>query len=344
MTAGAMGALAAMTILAMAGAFEPDAHPVVRAAAAVPTGTDAAALATQVAPGIAAVTTAAGTASEVRGSGIIVGPHELLTTVDVVHGAAMGAPVRVAIGDGRQHAADVRAVDGVTNLALLEVPSVRMEPAQLGASPRVRAGDWIVAVGRTPTNGPWVTTGVVTATGGWLEDADGVAHPGLIATSTELAAAARGGALVDREGHIVGILATISADTDRAAAMPADMASDVAAQLASRGKASHGALGVRATDTDTGPEIAEVTASSSAARAGLQVDDSILAIDDTRTPDTATLVYELRRREAGARTELTVARGKRQLRVGVVLDDAATITPAAPAGMAPLSFAVDTGR
>ena len=336
-----MGALATVTALALAGALEPASRATPRAAA--PASANAAAVATEVSPGIGAVITAVGTSAERRGSGIVVGAHELLTTGDVVAAAALGASVRVAVGDGHTWPATVRAVDTVTNLALLDVPGKRLRPAQLTGAAPVRAGDWIVVVGRTATNGPWVSSGVVTATGGWVRDADGTPHPGLIATNTELTDDARGGALVDGSGHIVGILATVSAGTERAAAMPADMADDVATQLAASGHASHGALGVRATDTDAGPVIAAIEPGSCAARAGLHVDDRIVAIDGTPTPDTATLVYELRRREAGARTVITYQRGHRSARTGIALDDAATTTTTATGGMAPLSLSVTGG-
>ena len=159
-----------------------------------------------------------------------------------------------------------------------------MQPAKLGTPEEVRAGDWVVAVGRTSTSGPWVTSGVVTATRGWTQDAAGVAHPGLINTNTAVVDEARGGALVDGRGHIVGILAMTGAGATRASAMPADMADDVATQLTQNGKATHGALGVQARDTSTGPTVSEVVAGSSAAHAGIHVDDRIVAIDDDRDP------------------------------------------------------------
>jgi C-terminal processing protease CtpA/Prc len=87
--------------------------------------------------------------------------------------------------------------------------------------------------------------------------------------------------------------------------------------------------------------VTEVVGDSSAARAGIRVDDRILALDQTATPDTATLVYELRRRQAGSRTQITLQRGKHRIVVWATLDDAtATTTTTTPGGIAPLSLAV----
>lgn len=336
-TAGAIGALATVLVLAAVGAFDTQTPSAARTTS-IPLSTDAAAIATRVAPGIAAIATTAAAGTERRGSGIVVGPHELLTTATVVDGAE-GGRVTVSVTPGHEHVATVRASDPVTGLVLLRVPGVRMQPAQLGNPEDVRAGDWVVAVGRMATSGPWVTSGVVTATRGWTQDADGVAHPGLINTSTAVIDEARGGALVDGRGRIVGILAMTGAGAPRASAMPADMADEVATQLTENGKATHGALGVQARDTSAGPVVNEVVAGSSAAHAGVRVDDRIVAVDATETPDTATLVYELRRRQAGAHTRVTLQRGKHRVVVTATLDDAATTSSTTtPGGMAPLSL------
>jgi S1-C subfamily serine protease len=343
LTAGATGALATVTVLALIGAFEPGRTATPKAAATTPAATNAAAVATSVAPGIGAVVTALGTDEERRGSGIVVGPHEVLTTADVVAPAAMGAPVRVLVADGKPLTATVRAVDDLTGLALVAVPDRVLQPAQMAGAPSVHAGDWIVVVGRTPTNGPWVSSGVVTATGGWTRDAQGRAHPGLITTNTDLTEDARGGALVDAGGHIVGILAMGNAGGERAVATPADLAGDVADQLTTEGRATHGALGVRAADASGGPVIAEVDDDSAAARAGLRVEDRIVAVDSTQTPDTATLVYELRRRHAGTRAVLVIQRGGRRLRVAVTLDDAGRASTEAATGATTVALGTGSG-
>ena len=115
-------------------------------------------------------------------------------------------------------------------------------------------------------------------------------------------------------------------DAPRAAAMPADMAGEVATQLTETGRATHGALGVRARDASPGPAVTEVVDGSGAALAGVRVGDRIVALGATPTPDTATLVYELRRRPAGLRTQVTLQRGKHRVVVSATLDDAEATT------------------
>ena len=349
--AGTIGAVAAVAALGIVGAFDREKPRLV--AAHLPAGTaDAAQVAARVGPGIAAViSTVAGT--ERRGSGIAVGPHEILTTASVVEGPTnpgtpdSGAGLEISVANGHRHAAKVIGRDPVTGLVLLSVPTLRIEPAQLANPDELRAGDWIAAVGRSATSGPWVTSGVVTATGGWSTDPTGGLRAGMITTSTELADEARGGALVDQHGHVVGILAGTGTAPARGTAMPVDMASDVATQLATKGWASHGALGLRAADARTaGASVTEIAAGSGADAAGLHVGDRVVAIDEVKTPDSATLVYELRRRTAGQRVRVTVVRGKHTVRMTATLDNAAdlaisapsaTVSSAAPAVAQPLA-------
>lgn len=322
LAAGTIGAVATVAVLGGVGAFDHpnNARPV---SAHLPAGTaDAASVAAQVIPGIAAVITTVD-GNERRGSGIAVGPHEILTTTSVVDGTVgSGALVEVCLANGHRHTAREVGRDPMTGLVLLKVPGLSMTPARLVNADNLRAGDWIAAIGRTATSGAWVTSGVVTAVGEWSTDSAGTSHAGMITTNTEFAEVARGGALVDERGRVVGILAGTTAPA-RGAAMSSDVANNVATQLAAKGWASHGALGLRATDTRaSGSSVTDITAGASADTAGIKVGDRVIAIDAVGTPDTATLVYELHRRTAGQRVRVTVVRGTRTVRLTAVLDGA----------------------
>lgn len=314
--AGTIGAIAAVAVLGVLGAFDREHLKTVTPPP--PAGfADAAQIGAQVIPGVAAVISTVDGA-ERRGSGVAVGAHQILTTAGVIEGmSGTGTGIEVCVANGRRHAATVTGRDAATGLVLLTVPTLRVEPAPLATTRELRAGDWVAAVGRNSASGPWVTSGVVTATGGWSTDPSGGLHAGMITTNTTLADEARGGALVNRHGQVVGILAISGAAT------PVDMASTVATQLVKQGWASHGALGVRATDTRAaGASVVDVTAGSSADKAGLRVGDQIVGLDDGRIPDSATLVYELRRRPAGQRVRLTLVREKHTLVVDAGLDTA----------------------
>lgn len=337
LSAGTIGALAAVTILGLSGALGRDRTNVADAEPVL--ATDAARVAASVSPAIAAIiATTAGV--ERRGSGVAVGRNEILTTTEVVTADGTDTTLSVTTADGRRGDAVVRGRDTVSGLVLLHVPGLDAKPVRWSDADAVRAGDWIVAVGRTAEQGPWVTSGVVTGVGGWMTDASGVSYAGVITTSTELAGDARGGALVDDHGNVVGILATTASAPARTAVLPGGMAGDVATQLSEHGRATHGSLGARAADSSAGVTLTEILPGSCASAAGLEVDDEITEIDGARTHTTASLVYELRRRPAGTRIMVTFKRGSRTRHVPVTLDDAATgATASQPGGMAPVALA-----
>ena len=326
--AGTIGAVAAVALLGVAGVFERDRTGPAPAARLAGTE-DAARVVAQVVPGVAAVITTVDSA-ESRGSGIAIGAHEVLTTSAVVGDAALaasGTTIEICVANGRRHPATVVGRDFLTGLVLLRVPTLPLQPVSLAAGDRLRAGDWVAAVGRTASTSTWVTSGVVTATGGWTPDLAGTVQAGMITTSTQLANDARGGALVDRDGKVVGVLSVSGAAT------PVDMAAAVATQLGSHGWASHGSLGIRAADAAAGgATVVEIARGSGAERAGLRVGDRIIALDRSRTPDSATLVYELRRRPAGRRVQLRVVRGKLRSVHAATLDDPPAASVPTPSG------------
>ncbi len=328
LAAGTIGAVAAVALLGVVGVFDRGRTrpaPPVRLAGAE----DAARVAAQVVPGVAAVITTVDS-SESRGSGIAVGAHEVLTTTAVLGDAARAAPgstIEICVANGRRHPATVVGGDSVTGLVLLRVPTLPLQPVSLAVGDRLRAGDWVAAVGRTASTSTWVTSGVVTATGGWTPDLAGTVQAGMITTSTQLADDARGGALVDRDAKVVGILSVSGAAT------PVDMLAAVATQLGKHGWASHGSLGIRAADAAAGgASVVEVAPGSGAERAGLHVGDRITAIDGSRTADSAALVYELRRRTAGRRVQLRVVRGKLTSVRAATLDDTPAASVPSPSG------------
>lgn len=322
LTAGTVGAMATISVLGIVGAFDRQPARAGSRAPEVPNSISAAQIAQQIAPGVAAVITTAG-AQERRGSGVAVGDHEVMTTAAVVdQDVEPGATVEVCVANGERHRATVTGRDPLTGLVLLSVPTLRFDPARMASSDRLRAGDWIVAVGRTQASGPWVTSGVVTATDGWTDDSTGTKHAGLINTNADLADSARGGALVDESGAVIGILAGAGSGPVRTAAVPSSVVIDVAEQLERQGWVDHGALGIRAQDSDRGVVVTEVEPGSGAASAGLRVNDTITAVDGVRMPDTAALVVTLRRRTAGQRVTVAVERAGRSRKIVAVLDRA----------------------
>jgi S1-C subfamily serine protease len=141
-------------------------------------------------------------AAEPEGSGVVVGEGNLVLTADHIIGNA--TRVRVRSFDGEIARAEIVARDAETDLALLRIP-LMLEPLELGGYPGV--GDPVCAVGNAFGLGISMTCGTVSAVSrsgvGFnpIEDfvqTDAAVNPGM-----------SGGALLDADGRVAGILSAI---------------------------------------------------------------------------------------------------------------------------------------
>ncbi len=258
-------------------------------------------------------------------SGVCVRSGEVITSASALDGATS---LTVVGADGSKQTGEVIGVDPATRLALVRVDG-GSNPAKLAANSDLKVGQWILALGGTDGAGLRVATGVIASLGGWSDDGTGAPSAGMITVDAVLPPEANGGALLDRNGHVVGILAGSTKDSMAALATPIATVRNVAAQLAATGKADHGALGVRITDNDgpRGARVLSVTGDSAAADAGITTDDVIVRLDDTAIHSAAELVVAVQLRKPGERLPVTVVRDGDDKRVAVTLDAVAAGSP-----------------
>ncbi len=264
-----------------------------------------------------------------RVSGVCVRNGEIITSAHAIEGATT---LTVVGADGARAPGTVVGADPTTQLALVRVDS-GAQPAKLAANGNVRVGQWILALGGSDGTGPWVAAGVVASVGGWATNGSGFPTAGLITVDAATPPEARGGALLDRQGHVVGVLAGATTDEMGGLATPIATVRDVAAQLAEKGQAEHGALGVRAIDEvhPRGARLASVVEGSAAARAGLIADDVVVQVDGAPVRNVADLVVAVRLRQPDDRVQLTIMRRRKPRKMTVVLGTAATTESIEPA-------------
>ncbi len=128
----------------------------------------------------------------------------------------------VVLADGRTVAARLLAIDPDNDLAALEVEARGLPAVTLGASRRLRPGQWVMAVGH-----PWGVAGAATV---GVVIGQGADLPGLpagrgemLALSLHLRPGHSGGVVVDELGQVVGIN-TMMAGPDVGLAVPVDVA------------------------------------------------------------------------------------------------------------------------
>ena len=224
---------------------------------------------------------APGTAPE--GSAVAILPGGYLVTA--LHVVDRATAITVRLPDGRHAPAELIGADQATDLALLKTAA---DLPVLPDAPEPALGAPVCAVGNQFGLGLSVTCGVVSAlhrsgTGfNPIEDfvqTDASANPG-----------ASGGALVDRDGRLVGVLSAIftkESDADIGVNFAASIAlvRRVAADLAARRRVRWANSGWRVTDLTAderadgvGARIQRIVPGGAAARAGLRVGDIVVRI------------------------------------------------------------------
>lgn len=226
------------------------------------------------------------------GSGVIVDTNRglIITNFHVVKNAER---IGVALSDGRRIEAKLVGTDPATDIALLTIRTKALVAMPLGNSGGLEIGDYVVAIGNPFGLGQTVTAGIVSALGRSGLGIEG--YEDFIQTDAAINPGNSGGALVDLEGHLVGINTAIIGPAGGSVgigfAIPIDMARKVADQLARFGKVVRGQIGVAVADhpaampaglqatTPSGAMVTGVIPGSAADNAGLQRGDLIVAVN-----------------------------------------------------------------
>jgi putative serine protease PepD len=286
-----------------------------------------------------------------EGSGVILDKDGRIVTNNHVV-AGNNARVQVVLSDGRTYAATVVGTDPSTDLAVIKLtdPPSNLTPAVLGNSSAVAVGDPVMAVGNPLGLAGTVTTGIVSATDRptttTAESSDPTAGGETVVTNAIQTDAAvnpgnSGGALVDAQGRVIGIPSSIASLSSGSAfgqsaqsgsiglgfAIPIDEVKDVSSQLIKGGSVSHAWLGVGPADgtvTVDGASrdaavLKDIVDNGPAQKAGLQVNDAVIAVDGEPVNSALSLVGQLRERQTGAAVTLTVVRDGKAIDIKVTL-------------------------
>lgn len=227
------------------------------------------------------------------GSGVIVDAEQgyIVTNNHVIANADV---ITVSLQDGREFKASLIGSDPSTDVALLQIEADDLLALQFASIDEVRVGDYVVAVGNPFGVGQTVTQGIVSALGrGGLNNEN---YEDFIQTDAAINMGNSGGALVNLEGELIGInTAIISGSGTNAGiafAVPVNMISAVMGQLQQYGEVRRGQLGVQIQDLTSAMEsalhtgagkgalVTSVMPGSAAEKAGVEVSDVIVAVND----------------------------------------------------------------
>jgi putative serine protease PepD len=268
-------------------------------------------VAAKVLPSVVAIdVTAGGTGGS--GSGVVLTEDGLILTNDHVvtlAGAADPdtADVSVSFADGSTAKADVVGTDPLTDTALVQAQGVSgLTPVTIGQSSDLDVGEQVVAIGSPYGLDSTVTSGIVSALDRPVEvarDENGntTAYPA-IQTDAAINHGNSGGALVNMDGQLVGINASIqSADNDATGgsiglgfAIPIDEVTPIVEQLRNGDTPTHARLGIEIGDGEGGAVVSSIEDGSAAAQAGIEKGDLITRVDDHAIDSAGSLVATIR--------------------------------------------------
>jgi serine protease Do len=211
----------------------------------------------------------------------------IMTNAHVVDGAD---EVIVTLTDKREFKAKIIGADKRSDVAVVKIEAAGLPAVKIGDTSKIRAGEWVMAIGSPFGLENTVTAGIVSAkqrdTGDYLP---------FIQTDVAINPGNSGGPLINMRGEVIGINSQIYSRSGGSMgisfAIPIDEATRVSDQLRSSGRVSRGRIGVQI-DSVT-KEIAEsiglgkaqgalvrnVEAGAPADKAGVEAGDIITKFD-----------------------------------------------------------------
>ena len=277
------------------------------------------------------------------GSGVVITNDGLIMTNH--HVIDNSTEVRVIFEDGRMYEANIIGSDRLTDIGLVKIAASNLIPIAIGNSNKILVGDLAVAIGHPLTLGatPTVTTGVVSALERRLDvggDVMGTSVTlfGLIQTDAPITRGSSGGALINKNGELIGITTAIAtADVGAEGlgfAVPVNLALNIAEGLIKDGKILHAFLGILgAQHFDIAEDGARVFSGVfiqelygpggeifAIGKAGAQPGDIIKKINGETVKTLDGLITVLRTKRAGEQVEIEILRESQVITLVFELD------------------------
>ena len=260
-----------------------------------------------------------------RSEGLVITNHHVIEDAD---------EIIVRLADRREYVAELLGSDPETDVAVLKIDADDLPVLNFGDSRALRPGEWVIAIGSPFRFEQSVTAGIVSAKGRGHQQQQYVPF---IQTDVAINRGNSGGPLINREGKVVGInswiLSSHGGNIGLSFSIPIEIAANTVEQLLEYGRVSRGYLGVGiegisrqkadALDLDrpVGALVNRVEPGGAAERAGIQVGDVILKVNDEPIEvfsDLPPLVGAIR---PGEEVQIEISRWGERETLAVVLDE-----------------------
>ena len=256
------------------------------------------------------------------GSGVIVSADGYILTNSHVVGNPR-SEIHVSTNDNREVAAKVIGIDTISDLAVIKADLKGAAPLPWGDSDRLKAAEWVLAIGNPFQFNQTVTLGVVSAPK--RRDPQLDTYTDFVQIDAAINPGNSGGALVNARGELVGINTMIVGPTGGfqglGFAIPANAARRVMDLLIKEGQVTRGSIGsmslrtitaAQAKENDLGDRggilVMRLAQAAPAARAGLRPGDVIVGFNGQPATELSQLARLIADAPVGSVARLDVMR------------------------------------
>ena len=267
------------------------------------------------------------------GSGVIVSSDGYIVTNSHVVGDNV-REISAVLPDKREVRGKIIGSDQMTDIAVVKITATGLPTVPWGDSSKLKAGQWVLAIGSPFQLNQTVTLGIVSAVG---RANVGVAdYEDFIQTDAAINPGNSGGALIDARGDLIGINTAIYSQSGGyqgvGFAVPSNLARRVFDELVKYGEVRRGSIGVIEVSTLTtqlagqlgvgdtrGTVVTRMYRSSPAYQAGLRPGDVVVAFNGRRVEDAGQLLRLVADAKVGGTAAVSIIRiGKKmELRIPV---------------------------
>ena len=233
-----------------------------------------------------------------KGSGIIVSTDGyIVSNAHVVDKATNG--IKVVLNDEREYAATVIGSDPRTDIAVIKIPAVDLQPAEFGNSDQVRLGEEVVCIGTPAGYRHSISKGVVSGIDRKVLPESSAMAVNCLQVDAAINPGNSGGAMFNMWGQVIGITSSKLASIDYEGigfAITTNEAKTVIEDLMEygfvQGKARMGITYIpisqataEITGSRAGMNVQSIASDCDAANSGLMAGDLITEIDGVKVED-----------------------------------------------------------
>ncbi len=267
------------------------------------------------------------------GSGVIIREDGYIVTNN--HVIAGAKTIDVTLNNNHTYPATLVGTDPATDVALIKIEEKGLPVVPIADSDKLRLGEWVLAIGSPYDLRSTITAGIVSAKGRSMPNTTGEFKiESFIQTDAAVNPGNSGGALVNKEGQLVGVNTAIISQTGSYSgysfAVPSNIVKRIADDLMNYGTVHRAMLGISMApiteeiannlklSSVNGVYITEIMKDSAAESAGLKVGDVLVEIGNVRLTGAASVQEAVNSFHPGDKTVVKVIREGEQKSFDVV--------------------------